>query len=248
MHYPVSVYGILISTAILVCILIVEKRAKDLGKAPSIVWDLATTAILSGLIGARIYHVLDYWQYYSAQPSKVFHFWEGGLGIWGGIFGAFLGISIYLKLRTKKYGSESTLLWLDLIAGVAPLGQAIGRLGNYFNHENFGMPTTLPWGIYIDPQHRPENYANSSTFHPLFLYEGILDVLLCFLLNREAKNHNYGQGYILGFYLLGYSLIRFLLEFLKVNPWKFDGIPVAQIVSVATIVATIVFLRTRRLV
>ena len=223
-----SIYGFIISFAILTCLLLGEKRiaTKDIG----FYWNLALVTIISGLIGARVYHVIDFWGYYSADPIKVLYFWRGGLGIWGGIIGAFICSSLYIKLK-----KERLVYWLDLMAGILPLGQAIGRWGNFFNQENFGYPTTLPWGIYI-------NSVPGQKFHPLFLYESLLSLILFLILNKFTR----GSGKVIVLYLFGYSVIRFFLEFLRIDPWIINDINVAQFVSVVvTLLCALYLIRPR---
>lgn len=171
---------------------------------------LALSVIISGIIGARIYHVIDLWsRYYSVQPIKVFYLWEGGLAIWGAIIGGVMALLIYW-LRSRKTTKLMDLL--DIVFIGVPLGQAIGRWGNYFNGELLGK--------------------NSE---PLFLYESLLDLLLFAVLIRLAKSH---AGKIVGTYLIGYGLIRFILEPMRSeqNIWRIGEIPTAQIFSALAII------------
>lgn len=234
--YP-TIYGFLIAIAIYVCIYLIEKRINN----PQ-TWNVALAAIVSGIIGARLYHVLDLWSYYSQNTFKVFYVWQGGLGIWGAVIGGLLGTTVYLSLKKlpKTY-------WLDQIAAVLPIGQAIGRLGNYFNHENFGLPTNLPWKMAVPEQYIPLNYLENRYFHPLFAYEAILLVALFLFLQKTAAKHPAGQGVELNFYLAGYGSIRFLIEFIKINPWTILGLNVAQLISgLAIVIATINLLKLYR--
>ena len=128
---------------------------------------------LFSFIGARLYHVFDYWAYYSQYPLQVLNTPAGGLGIYGGIIGALIFIFSYTgKTRIPL------LSITDTIAPVLPLAQSLGRFGNFINHEGFGPPTSLPWWQFISPQHRPPQFASYSTFHPTWLYESILDLIL----------------------------------------------------------------------
>jgi len=157
-------------------------------------------AVLSGIVGARLYHVIDYRQYYAQDPGKIFMLWNGGLGIWGAVIGGALGVFIY-ALKHKK----SFIELAEVAATVLPLGQAIGRWGNYFNSELAGKETTLPWAI--------------QGKHPIFFYESFLNFLLFFFLVRAAKKERV-PGVLISIYLFGYGIIRFFLEFLRVAPWK----------------------------
>ena len=212
----INFYGILISLAILFCIFIAENLAKD---DKDFVWKLAPWTIISGLFGARIYHVLSSLEYYSSNPFQMFYIWNGGLGIWGAIFGGFLGTIIFLKKSR-----ENVWPWLDIFAVTVPLGQAIGRWGNYFNQEIYGTVTTLPWGIYI----------NSVKHHPLFLYESVLDILnfsILFLLYKKTKLKTF-PGFFTFLFLLNYSAIRFFMEFLRQDPWLLGELNVSLLIPI----------------
>lgn len=210
----INPYGLSISIAIFVSIKVAEKIIEK--ENEDILWGLSLWAIVIGIISARLYHVLDYFDLYFKSPVKIFYIWDGGLGILGAILGGAIGISAYLKLRGKKI-----LPWLDLISVVMPLGQSIGRWGNFFNKEIFGKPTTLPWGIYISPEKRPLMFFQNEKFHPLFIYESILNLILFIILYRTyRKNRNeLKSGFFISLYLIGYSVIRFALEFLRIDPW-----------------------------
>jgi phosphatidylglycerol:prolipoprotein diacylglycerol transferase len=165
------------------------------------------------------------------------------MGIWGGIFGGTLGAITYLKIKGEKI-----FPWLDIISVVTPLGQSVGRWGNFFNKEIFGLPTTLPWGIYIEPEKRPVEFLNYSKFHPLFIYESILNfILFLFLLILYKKtNEKTPSGTFLCIYLISYSTIRFFLEFLRINPWKIEisslFLNVSQCISILVIIISIIFI------
>jgi phosphatidylglycerol:prolipoprotein diacylglycerol transferase len=212
----INLYGILISFSILLCILVAESLAKE---DKDFVWELSPWAIVSGLIGARIYHVISTFGYYSVNPIEVFYIWNGGLGIWGAIAGGLIGSLIYLRKRKKEVWT-----WLDICAVTLPLGQAIGRWGNFFNKEIYGAQTSLPWGINI----------NGIKYQPLFLYESILDILnfiILYLLYRKTalKNRN---GFFSFLYLLNYSLVRFLMELLRQDGWRVYGLNVSLLIPI----------------
>jgi len=196
------------------------------------VFDFLPFVLLTGIAGARLYHVLDYWWYYSQNLIKTFFVWEGGLGIFGAIIGGVIGLWIYLKLKIKNVKCKIAIQnekfldifmsFLDCGAIVLPIGQAIGRWGNYFNQELYGLPTDLPWAIYIRPENRISGFENYSHFHPLFLYESIgcfliFLILIIFRSKREDKNKQAGEIFFL--YLFLYSLLRFFLEFLRPRSW-----------------------------
>ncbi|HOV97539.1 MAG TPA: prolipoprotein diacylglyceryl transferase [bacterium] len=238
-----NLYGITISLSIFLCILITQKLVVKYKKNEEIFWGLPFWTIFCGILGARLYHVLDYFDYYRYHQLDIFKIWNGGMGIWGGILGGTLGAVTYLKIKGEKI-----FPWLDIISVVTPLGQSVGRWGNFFNKEIFGLPTTLPWGMYIEPEKRPVEFLNYSKFHPLFIYESILNfILFLFLLILYKKtNEKTPSGTFLCIYLISYSTIRFFLEFLRINPWKIEISPlflnVSQCISILVIIISIIFI------
>lgn len=229
-----TLYGIIISSSIFICALIAEKLI--LKKDRSTLWDLVFWSVLCGVLGARTYHVLHLLPYYLNHKNQILEIWNGGLGIWGGLAGGLLGGILYLKTKKQKVTP-----WLNLVGVVLPLGQAIGRLGNFFNQEIFGPPTNLPWGTYIKPENRPLKYTQFSRFHPLFLYEALLNLVLflvLFNLWKKDKKEN-----IFWLYLAGYSIIRFFLEYLRIDPWSISSLNVAQCVSILVLLTSFLFIK-----
>ncbi len=239
------IYGLFISLGIWLGLIAAQKAQKKLGKINTAYLDYELESMLIwilplGLIGARIYHVVDLWPYYQQNLNKIFYVWEGGLGIWGGIMGGLIGLLAYYFLINKKI---NFLIILDLIAFGLPIGQAVGRLGNFFNQELYGKPTGLPWGIYIKPENRLENFASINFYHPLFFYETLFNLLLfAWLWIRLKQKNTNGYFYI---YLIGYGLIRFSLDFLRLNPWQFGPLTVAQWISLIAILIGFIGLITK---
>lgn len=237
-----NLYGFFISAGILLSILFAQKLVKE--REEEILWALSLWSVIGGILGARLYHVIDFFEYYSNYPLEIIKIWNGGLGIWGGLIGGALSSVLYLKVRGKKI-----LPWLDVITVVTPLGQSIGRWGNFFNKEIFGKPTTLPWGTYIDLESRPFEYTNFEKFHPLFIYESILNLTLFIILFKTYKKYHekLEAGIFMTLYLAGYSIIRFFLEYLRIEPWSVNVGPnfslnVSQCVSILVLIFSIVFI------
>jgi phosphatidylglycerol:prolipoprotein diacylglycerol transferase len=222
-------YGWIITFSIFVGLFISLYLAKKESKNTEIIWNGVMWAVLPGILGARLYHVLDFFDYYIKEPVEIFYLWQGGLGIIGAIAGGLLGLYIYLKAKKLNI-----TYWLDLVMIALPLSQAVGRLGNFFNKENFGTPTALPWGQYINKELRPVKYSNYEFFHPVYFYEAFFNVLLFLLLFAlyRSKKVKIGSGKFLYIYLIGYSVIRFGLEFIRINTWKIDNLNVAQVISI----------------
>ena len=169
-----------------------------------------------GVVGARLYYVAtEYGAQYASNPlPSVLKVWEGGLGIYGGVAGGFLGLLLF-----SWYRGISPLTFADAAAPGLVLGQAIGRWGNYFNQELFGRPSDLPWAIYIAPQNRPVQFADATSFHPTFLYEAVWGVLVCLVLLWVARrfSERLKAGDIFLLYVSLYSVGRFLVETLRVD-------------------------------
>ena len=247
-------YGFMLFLGIFVAVLVGERLCVRRGLDKQIFWRAVFYTLVFGLLGARFYHVLHRLDYFTEHPLEILAFWQGGLGIWGAIFGGLLGLFLSTKKisRTEFRGStkphsfisKDVLAYLDIFAVCAPLAQAIGRWGNYFNKELFGSPTNLPWGIYIPPQLRPEQFKYYDTFHPLFFYESVLNLILFGLLfavygRQNRKKTAPASGSFGLIYLFGYSLSRFALEFLRPDPWKFLNFPVASIIALAVFLSSL---------
>ncbi|HEX6140460.1 MAG TPA: prolipoprotein diacylglyceryl transferase, partial [Candidatus Limnocylindria bacterium] len=176
---PIHIYGLFIATGVLLAGLLGSREAKRRGEDPEIGWSMLLPVLVLAVLGARIYHVIHQWDYYSQNPELILAIWNGGLGIPGAVAGGAVAILAYC--RWKKL---NTLRWLDIFASAILLGQAVGRLGNFYNQELCGPPTTLPWGIPIDAAHRIGEWTDLSRFpeattrfHPLFAYEAVLNLV-----------------------------------------------------------------------
>jgi prolipoprotein diacylglyceryl transferase len=146
----------------------------------------------------------------------------------------------------RKWGASLPDL-LDSVAPAVPAAQAIGRWGNYFNQELFGTPTDLPWGLEIDPQNRPAAYPDSETFHPTFLYESTLTVILVFVIIWVGNRFPSMRGRLVGVYFVGYGVIRFLMELIRTDTtFRFLGLSRNGWVSIAVIVVGLIVLFWKR--
>ncbi len=257
-------YGIIIVVAMLIAASIAARLAKRDGKDPDHIWGALTWAIIPAIIGARLWFVLFPPQTLIAQGNDTAWFfenffnlengaiaiWSGGLSIFGAVLGGLLGGYLYLRRNKLPVGQ-----WLDIAGVCIPLGQAIGRWANYVNQELYGTVTTLPWGITISASKRVDPFRSlvdypvaDTLFHPLFLYESLWSILaFIVLLNlflRRRKNFAPGSFFLL--YVMQYSVIRFLLEFIRVEVSLVSGVNVAQVVcAVAFVIALVVFVARR---
>jgi prolipoprotein diacylglyceryl transferase len=213
---PVRAYALCILAGILVAIWIGNRRWIARGGSPGVVGDVAMWAVPFGIVGARLYHVATDWESYfgpGANPVDALRIWEGGLGVWGaialGVLGGWIG--------ARRRGVPLPPLADALAPGIV-LAQAIGRFGNWFNQELFGRPTDLPWGLQIDPQFRPEQYADVETFHPTFLYEALWCVVVAVILVWADRRFRMGHGRVFALYVALYTLGRSYIETLRIDP------------------------------
>lgn len=206
-------YGLAIAIGIIVAVTFAQRRWAARGGDPDDLAWLATWSVAAGLVGARAYHVATDYHRFEGRWLDAFKVWEGGLGIPGGLLaGVLTGVAL-----ARRRGLPAAQL-LDVVAPAIPVAQAIGRLGNWFNQELFGRPTDLPWGLRIDPEHRPDGYDQYATFHPTFLYEALWNLALAALLVRYERSHPGGRpGRLFALYVGGYGLGRLWVEALRID-------------------------------
>ncbi len=214
--FALRYYGLCIALGIVVATWLSGRELVRKGYDGELALDALFFIIPPGFIGARAYHVITDYDLYADDPwPGVVAVWNGGLGIYGGVIGGFIGLLIFARVR-----NISALAFADAVAPGLILAQAIGRWGNYFNQELFGRPSELPWAIRISPENRPDGFTDASTFHPTFLYESIWNVLVCLTLlwvaRRFAGRLKDGDVFLL--YVSLYSLGRCFMELLRIDP------------------------------
>ena len=172
-------------------------------------------AIPSGIVGARIYHVLTHWEDYFApgiNPLTALYIWQGGIAIFGSILGGAVGAFIACRRAGVRLSSFADALAPGLI-----IAQAIGRLGNWFNQELFGGPDDGPLGLEIDPAHRPAGLEQYGTFQPTFLYEMAWNLSGGLLLWWLDRRFHLGYGKLFAAYMVVYGTGRFLIEGIRTD-------------------------------
>ncbi|CAM3604038.1 Phosphatidylglycerol--prolipoprotein diacylglyceryl transferase [Nocardiopsis gilva] len=215
-------YALCILAGVIAAVYWSERRWAAMGGEKGTIMDLAVPAVLLGLVGGRLYHVISDYQLYfgpGREPIRALYIWEGGLGIWGAVPLGALGVWWVARRRGLSMSKLSFA-----IAPTIPLGQAFGRWGNYFNQELFGAPTDLPWALEISPYPngvlRPGMEPGVFTYHPTFLYESLwnlaLAVFLAWIGRRLADE--LGGGRLFALYIMGYCVGRFWIEYLRVDP------------------------------
>lgn len=255
---PIRAYAVCILLGIVAACVITEVRLRHRGAPKWMVLDVAVWAVPFGIIGARIYHVITSPEGYfgsapDASPIKALYIWNGGLGIWGAVAGGAVGAWI----ACRRMGVPLTFV-ADALAPGLPVAQAIGRLGNWFNNELHGGPTSLPWGLTVynfnlaegraelDENGNPE-VKEGGPFHPTFAYELVWNLgvaLLVWLVDRKWK---LGKGRAFALYVMAYTIGRFWIEALRTDDAHvFWGMRVNNWVSIVVFLGALVyFLRAR---
>ena len=241
---PINIYwyGVFLILGILAASLVTIKLATRYDIKKDLIIDSIFWLVVGGIIGARIYHVMLELPYYLSNPLDIFKLWQGGLAIHGAIIAGVFMIW-YIAKREKTDPWFLTALFLPGLA----LAQAIGRWGNFFNQELYGRPTDLPWGIPIEPLYRTTQYYSNQYFHPTFLYESLGNLLIFFALlsfhkflqkTADEKKKRIGWRLLTVSYLVLYSILRFTLEFVRIDATpEFFGLRLPQIVSLLIIAA-----------
>ena len=213
--FPIRAYALCIIAGIIVAMVISTRRWRARGGTSDSLEAVVAVAVPFGIIGARLYHVAtDYHLYFGPgrHPVDALKIWEGGLGVWGAIaFGAF-GAWLVARRRQIRFPAL-----LDALAPGILVAQAIGRLGNWFNQELFGQPTSLPWGLQIAPQYRPAGFEQFDTFHPTFLYEMLWNLAAAVVLVVLDRRLRLGHGKVFALYVLLYTAGRFWIEALRID-------------------------------
>lgn len=218
-------YGLLIAVAVLLGLMLATRLGRQRGIEPAMIADLLPILVLAAVIGARLYYVLFEWRQYQLNWLDALAIWRGGIAIHGALLGGSLAVILYCRWRKLAFWNL-----LDVLVPSVALGQAIGRWGNFFNSEAFGLPTDLPWKLTIPFANRPIQFLDQTTFHPTFLYESLWNlgvvVLLLVLFQRGLKGQlKLPAGALSCVYLLSYSTGRLWIEGLRIDPLCLAGVP-----------------------
>jgi len=216
--FPVRAYALAIMAGIVVAIWWTTRRWVARGGASETVLDISFWAVPFGIVGGRLYHVVTSPDAYfgpGGNPVKALYVWEGGLGIWGaiavGAVGAWIG---------ARRAGVSLATFADAAAPGILVAQGIGRLGNWFNQELFGSPTTLPWGLEIAPEFQPAGDPVGTLYHPTFLYEMLWTFAGAALIVWLDRRYRFGHGRVFWLYVVVYTAGRLWIEMLRVDPAK----------------------------
>lgn len=256
---PISLrwYGLLLVGGMMAAAYVASRYVQRKGFDGESVWDMLVFVLIPALVGARLYYVFIQsprteggFERFMENPWTIVQIWTGGIHIYGAFLFGIIAVIIFTRWRKLPL-----LVYLDAIGLAAPLGQAIGRIANFINQELYGPPTTLPWGLRIDAQHRippfhdMTAYPESVRFHPLFLYESLWNFLgfgLIFWISRRFEEKLL-PGDLFLLYLIWYPSGRFMLEFLRTDSWFFGGSPfnTVHVLSAIAVVTAVVILIVR---
>ncbi len=241
---PLRWYGLLIALAVLVGLSLSTHLGRERSLDPAVIADLLPIMVLSAVIGARTYYVIFEWRQFAPHPIQALYIWQGGIAIHGALIGGTLATILYCRLRRLPFWTL-----VDVVVPSVALGQAIGRWGNFFNSEAFGLPTDLPWRLTIHDSGRiPLRYQGFTTFHPTFLYESLWNLGVCALLLVLFRLTSRGRirlpsGALGCVYLMAYSSGRVWIEALRLDPLCLfsappdcaGGLRMAQLISLVLI-------------
>lgn len=246
-HY----YGLIAMMGVMAAAWLALREAEKKGEDPAFIVDALPWMLIAGVVGARLWHILTpprsmvekgiTTRYYLTHLLEAVAIWKGGLGIFGAVIGGGLALWIYARVK-----GENILGWLDILAPGVALGHAIGRWGNFINQEVYGLPTELPWAIFIDKLHRLPGYKDVAYYHPLFLYESLWNVMTMVLLLWLSRTYTgrLKPGSLFLVYLIVYGIGRFSLEFLRLDVSRMAGVNANQMfmaLVVVTAAAVLVF-------
>ncbi|GIH20756.1 prolipoprotein diacylglyceryl transferase [Rugosimonospora africana] len=212
----VHFYGLMYVVGIALAVFIGRRRWRAMGGNPALVEEMALWGVPAGIIGARIYFDVTTPQFIPPHWWGPLAVWQGGLGIWGGVALA----TLVCVWRLRRAGFSVTHM-MDAVAPCLLIAQGVGRIGNYFNQELTGGPTSLPWGLEISPDHRPAGHLQDPTFHPTFLYELIWDFALAGFLVWLGRTGRVRPGSLFALYVAGYAAFRIFEESLRVDPSQY---------------------------
>ncbi|MGL5442828.1 MAG: prolipoprotein diacylglyceryl transferase, partial [[Mycobacterium] stephanolepidis] len=251
---PIRAYALCIIAGIIVALVIGDRRWEQRGGERGVIYDIALWAVPFGLVGGRLYHVMTDWQTYFGPHGKglgkAIAVWEGGLGIWGAV--TLGGVGAWIACRRRGISLPA---FGDAIAPGIVLAQAIGRLGNYFNQELTGGPTTLPWGLELFYRRSADGTVDvlnlngvstgevAQVVHPTFLYELLWNVLVFALLIFVDRRFKIGHGRLFAMYVAAYCVGRFWVELMRVDPaTQFGGIRVNSFTSTLVFLGAIAYI------
>ncbi len=243
--WPVYWYGLLIAFALMLCMVLAIRQAPRFGLEADVITDAFIAIIPLMIIFARLFYVVFQWDYYAGNWKRIFNTRDGGLAFYGGVIGGVLALLLIRRFKQVKLASL-----LDFLAVYIPLGQAIGRWGNFFNQEAFGNNTSLPWGMISNQTQRYlaqvttiSGLDPNKPVHPTFFYEFVANLLIFVWLLRVRKKSTLPFETTL-WYFLSYGFVRFFVESVRTDPLMIPGtgLRVSMVLSALMVVGSVVLL------
>jgi phosphatidylglycerol---prolipoprotein diacylglyceryl transferase len=242
-------YALFMLAGVIAGLLLARFLAGRIGLDPDWVFDAAPWVVLFAILGARSYYVALRGDYFLSHPAEAINIRLGGLSFHGALIAGTVAFAVLCRRARQPF-----LWWSDAVVPAVALAQAIGRWGNWANQEAFGTPTTAPWGLWIDPDRRPLEFAGVERFHPTFLYESLFNLVNAALLSlialRVTRSTRLRHGDVLALYLVNYGIARFLIERIRTDSLYLGPLPAAYWLSwglVAIGVTLLIFPRWARL-
>ena len=233
-HFELRWYGLAIMLAVAVAVLITAHRSKQKGIAREEIYSLALWVVLGGLLGARLFHVIDQWEYYAGNPLQIFAVWQGGLAIWGALAGGFVAAVIFARLKQMPFGRLADTLVPGLL-----VAQIIGRFACIIDGDAVGAATNLPWAFtYINPNAMVPPDLLGVPVHPYPVYDqlwNLLGLAIALKLRRRLKT----DGLLFLSYLSIYAVGRFILTFVRQEKVWFWGLQEAQVVAIGILIISV---------
>lgn len=248
-------HGFLTFLSVALAVFLVGRWAKKEGMVPDAVYSVAVWAIIGGIIGTRLLHVIDLWSFYSDNPAQIFRIWEGGITIYGAILGGFAGGATYIIVRNHprflsiwnslKIGTleraplPSVGRLADLATPALLIAMALGRVGDIINGEHLAKLTNLPWGFVYS---NPESFSNIRhalvPSHPAVVYEMLLDIVILGVV-LLLRNRIRPPGMLFTLYLALYSVGKFFISFVRLDKEWAIGLAEAHFVAIAVLLITV---------
>lgn len=214
----IHIYGLIIGLAVITGMEVAEFLARRAHS--SLLATYGWQTVLVGFLGARLYHVFSSWQWYWDHPENTFAVWQGGMSIIGGVFAAV----VFFAWRTRSVTKTEKLVAIDCAAVGLAVGQILGRVGNFVNQELYGLPTSLPWAVFIEESHRYPGYMQFGYYHPLFAYEMLwisIFLLVWIFFLRHQKFFKPGTGSTFVVFVWWYVIGRIFLDELRIDKTTF---------------------------
>jgi phosphatidylglycerol---prolipoprotein diacylglyceryl transferase len=241
-------YALFMLAGVVAGVFLTRVLAARIGLDSDWVFDATPWVVLFSIVGARSYYVVLRADHFVAHPVEAINLRLGGLSFHGALIAGTIAFAILCRRAHQPF-----LRWTDAVVPGVALAQAIGRWGNWANQEAFGTPTTAPWGLWIDPDRRPAEFASVNRFHPTFLYESLFNLanaaLLSWVALRIPGSARLRHGDVLAIYLINYGIVRFLIERIRTDSLYLGPLPAAYWLSwglVAVGLVLLVYLRRAR--